>query len=110
MRKNTACECINSRKTIDSAGIPIYNGQFASNRTSFAASDTDSKQSTRNDASEPIHLKVSQGRTQQKNEKSSAKANDKSAKKRDKKLAWKRKQALLKSSRMKKKGDRPKAA
>lgn len=110
VRKNTACECINSRKTIDSAGIPIYNGQFASNRTSFAASDTDSKQSTRNDASEPIHLKVSQGRTQQKNEKSSAKANDKSAKKRDKKLAWKRKQALLKSSRMKKKGDRPKAA
>lgn len=107
VRRKVTIGCINSRKPIDSPGIPIYDGQFAdfSKSTNLAASNSDSKQSAGNDASEP-----SQDRAQPNNEKSSAKANDKSAKKRDKKLAWKRKQALLKSSRMKKKGEKSIAA
>jgi putative methyltransferase len=107
VRTKVATECTNSRKPIDSAGIPIYNGQYSgfSERTNPIASDSDSKQPAGKDVSKPIQHKKSAGRTQQKNETSPTKANDKSAKKRDKKLQWKRKQSLLKSTRMKTKSE-----
>lgn len=94
-----------------SISIPTYKGQFVDlfkSRTSVPASATsDPKQSllSNNDSPpDPTKLTNQAGKTKQHDNKlSCTKLNAKSAKKREKKMAWKRNQALLKSSRLKKK-------
>lgn len=101
-------------KVIDysSVSIPTYKGQFidlCKNRTIVPASSTasDPKQSlsSNHDSQEAAKITVSlAGKKQQHDNKlPCTKSKGKSAKKREKKLAWKRNQALLKSSRLKKK-------
>ena len=94
-----------------SISIPTYKGQFVDlfkSRTSVPASATsDPKQSllSNNDSRpDPTKLTNQAGKTKQHDNKlSCTKLNAKSEKKREKKMAWKRNQALLKSSRLKKK-------
>lgn len=101
-------------KVIDysSVSIPTYKGQFielCKSRTIVpalsAASDPKQSISSNHDSPEPAKLTVNPaGKKQQHDNKlPCTKSNAASAKKREKKMAWKRNQALLKSSRLKKK-------
>ena len=110
--RNAATTIISQAKVIEySISIPTYKGQFVDlfkSRTSVPASATsDPKQSLlgNNDSRPDLTKLTSQaGKTKQHDNKlSCTKSNAKSVKKREKKMAWKRNQALLKSSRLKKK-------
>eukprot|EP00581_Thalassiosira_minuscula_P011810 CAMPEP_0183722990 /NCGR_PEP_ID=MMETSP0737-20130205/14756_1 /TAXON_ID=385413 /ORGANISM="Thalassiosira miniscula, Strain CCMP1093" /LENGTH=646 /DNA_ID=CAMNT_0025953239 /DNA_START=128 /DNA_END=2068 /DNA_ORIENTATION=+ len=104
-----------AREPIESAGIPLYNGQFKEackqgGDTNAKKAVSDAKMDTAVSKEEEEVVTPKEGKKQKvptkKNERSAAKASDKSAikaKKREKKLAWKRKQALQKAERMKKK-------
>mmetsp|Transcript_5473 Transcript_5473/g.12478 ORF Transcript_5473/g.12478 Transcript_5473/m.12478 type:complete len:603 (-) Transcript_5473:61-1869(-) len=106
VRKGLSSGSKNSRKAIDSADIPTYDGEFVNicKKTDVVTTVSEPEKVPARDSPEPAEPTKRKWQPPKKEVTPEQRA-DKSAKKRAKKVAWKRNQALQKGERIKKKED-----